>query len=200
VPDPRSAFASVADGALDLSANLVCEDRPFTDLVFVSAWPDTETKVFDAVANTLGVEVPNTFHEASVSGAVTMFRIAPRKIMIVSEDKPLLATLSDAISPEDGCVTELSQSRARLRLSGSDACALLARGAAVDLCDKAFPAAHFAQTSIHHIPILIHRTGDADLEVDVYVLRSFALSFWHWITETADIAAKAPNAADRLAY
>jgi len=148
----------------------------------------------------LVAEISHSFHEASTSGNVTMFRIAPRKFMIVSEDTLLFNELSGLVSSEDGSVTELSHSRARLRLSGSDACAFLARGVAVDLSDKAFPSAHFAQTSIHHIPILMHRIGDTNTEIDVYVLRSFALSFWHWIVETSASSAKAPNAADILAY
>jgi len=198
VPDPRSAFASLAEGALKLSANLVCVERTFADLVFVSAWLDTETKVIDAVAKHLGMEIPLSCHKACASENVTVFRIAPRKLMIVSEDTLLFTALSESVSPEDGSITELSNSRARLRLSGRDASALLARGVAVDLSDTAFPAAHFAQTSIHHIPVLIHRIGGANLEIDVYVLRSFAL--WHWTVETAAISARAPSAADILAF
>ncbi len=198
--DPRSALASVVSGAVKLSADLSCFESGFIDLVFVSAWPDTETRVFGAVTEFLKMEVPRTFRGACHSGHISIFRIAPRKIMIVSENKPLFPRLSELISGEDGSVTELAHSRIRVRLSGNDARALLARGAAVDFYRDVFTPASFAQTTIHQIPVLVHRTDGVNEEIDVYVLRSFALSFWHWLVETANHASKAPDAADILLY
>ncbi len=198
--DPRSALASVVSGAVKLSADLSCFESGFTDLVYVSAWPDTETRVFGAVAEFLKMEVPRTLSRASHTGHTSIFRIAPRKIMIVSENKPLFPELSELISGEDGSVTELAHSRIRVRLSGSDARALLARGAAVDLAWDVFTSASFAQTAIHQIPVLIHRTEGVTEEIDVYVLRSYAISFWHWLVETDNVASKAPDATDILMY
>lgn len=200
MPDPRSALASVVSGAVKLSAELSAIESGFADLVSVSAWPDTEVKVFAAVAELLEVELPSKCRDARHSGELTIFRIAPRKIMIVSENMPLFPGLSALISGEDGSVTELAHSRTRVRLGGHDARALLARGAAVDLAEDVFTPASFAQTTIHQIPVLLHRTEGVNDEFDLYVLRSYALSFWHWLVETARIAGKAPDTADILAY
>ena len=199
MPDPRSALASVVSGVVNLSANLSCFENGFADLVFVSAWRDTETKVFGAVAEFLNMKVPRTFRAADHSEHTTIFHIAPRKIMIVSKNKPLFPGLSELISGEDGNVTELAHSRMRVRISGRDARALLARGAAVDFAEDMFTPG-FAQTIIHRIPVLVHRTGDVNDEFDVYVPRSYALSFWHWLTNTVNAAYKAPDAAGVLAY
>ncbi len=78
--------------------------------------------------------------------------------------------------------------------------ALLARGAPVDFAKDVFTPASFAQTTIHQIPVLVHRTENVNEEIDVYVLRSYALSFWHWLVETASVVSKAPDAADILVY
>ena len=48
-------------------------------------------------------------------------------------------------------------------------------------------AGHFAQCAIHHMWLLLHKVSDDEGEdaFDIYVLRSFAASFWHWMTSTA---------------
>ncbi len=108
--------------------------------------------------------------------------------------------LSADLSCFESGLTELAHSRIRVRLSGSDACALPAWGAAVDFSWDVFTPASFAQTAIHQIPVLIHRTEGVTEEIDVYVLRSYAISFWHWLVETANVASKAPDATDILMY
>jgi len=200
VPEPRSALASVMSDTIRLTPGLTCSENGFADLVFVSAWPDTEERVFGVVEEFFEMNRPSSYRDAVRSGGATVFHIAPRKIMIVSESNHIFQDLSARVSGMDGSVNELAHGRVRIRLSGRNARALLARGAAVDFSNDVFRPGHFAQTSIHQIPVLVHRDNGADDAFDIYVLRSFALSFWHWLEETANIAGKAPDSAEVLAY
>ncbi|MCP5087777.1 MAG: hypothetical protein GY952_13370 [Rhodobacteraceae bacterium] len=199
MPDPRSALASVTTGAIELAAGLTCKESPIADLVMVSAWRDAAAKVFDLVGKTFNIDVPEDCKAESGSDQVTAFRVAPRRLMIVSGTPELLSTLRGAIAEEEGAVSQQGRSRVRLRLSGPGAAALLSRGAPVDLDESVLPAGSFAQTCIHHMGVLIHRVAAEKEAFDIYVLRSFALSFWQWLSESAHIATQTPQGAAALA-
>jgi sarcosine oxidase subunit gamma len=199
VPDPRFALAPVTTGATEFAAGLTCEEMPMADLVMISTWPDTRENVFGATGNTLKIDIPEDWRTASGSDQVTAFRIAPRRLMIVSERPELLSRLRRAIASTDGAVSQQGHSRVRLRLSGPGAAALLSRGAPVDLDESVFPKGAFAQTAIHHMWVLIHRIAGEPETFDLYVLRSFALSFWQWLSESAHIATQTPKGAAALA-
>ncbi|MEM0950150.1 MAG: sarcosine oxidase subunit gamma family protein [Pseudomonadota bacterium] len=200
MPDPRSALTPVAIGPVKLAAGLTCEERPLADLVLISAWPETEKPVFDAVGKTLETAMPDDCRTAAATDGLTVFRVAPRRLMIVSEATALLDPLRDAVPETDGAVSQQGHSRVRLRLSGPGAAALLARGAPVDLDEVVFPVGAFAQTCIHHMWVQVHRTAATPETFDIYVLRSFALSFWQWLTEAAHIATQTSRGAHSLAW
>ena len=75
-----------------------------------------------------------------------------------------------------------------VRVTGTGARELLNRGLPVDLDAAVFPADAFAQSVIHHIPVLVHRVllgGDDGF--NVYVTSDYAVSFWEWLTEAAKL-------------
>ena len=198
MPDPRSALASVATGATQIAAALTCAEIHLGDLVMVSAWPDTEAKVFSAASKVLKIDIPQDCRTASGSDQLTVFRLAPRRLMVVSEASDLFKHLHQSIATTDGAVSQQDHSRVRIRLSGPGAAALLSRGAPVDLNESVFPEGAFAQTGIHHMWVLIHRIAGEPEAFDLYVLRSFALSFWQWLLESAHIATQTPRGAEAL--
>jgi heterotetrameric sarcosine oxidase gamma subunit len=81
-------------------------------------------------------------------------------------------------------VTEQSDSRAVLRIAGPRARDVLSKGVTVDLHPRAFQPGDAAVTSIAHIGAQIWQR-DAAPTYDIAVPRSFAASFWHWLTEAA---------------
>jgi hypothetical protein len=78
-------------------------------------------------------------------------------------------------------VTELSSSRTRIEISGAPARDLLAKCAAIDFHTMKPNA--FVMTGIHHVPVLIHCVDAATFHL--YVMRTFALSIWDYITDAA---------------
>ncbi len=201
VPEPRSALASVTSGAIELAAGLSCRELAFADLVMASAWPETEKKVFGTIAGALGMTIPGGYRTAATASGKTVFRIAPRRLMLVTESEPLEGTLSMVVDAADAAIIALDHSRVRIRLEGIGARALLTRGMAVNLDDDVFQHGDFAQTNIHHMWVLVHRVAaKSDGEAfDIYILRSFALSFWHWLTNTAHIATQTAAGKKSLA-
>jgi sarcosine oxidase subunit gamma len=57
----------------------------------------------------------------------------------------------------------------------------------VDLDDDVFPPDSFAQSVIHHIPVLIHRVDAAGEQVfDAYVTREYAVTFWELVVKAVE--------------
>ncbi len=116
---------------------------------------------------------------------------------LVKKDVALLWTapfqyllLADAVTSEArdalGSVTAVSDQsdgRAVLRLSGAKVRQTLAKGCMLDLEDQAFPVGAVASTSIAHMGVQIWRV-DAS-HYDLLVARSMAGSFWSWLQGSA---------------
>jgi heterotetrameric sarcosine oxidase gamma subunit len=78
-------------------------------------------------------------------------------------------------------VTDVSHGRAALRLRGPHVRDALAKGCSLDLDPRAFATGRCAQTAIGRISVILDHVEDDVF--DVYCSRSYAGSFWHWMTE-----------------
>ena len=88
---------------------------------------------------------------------------------------------------DDAVITDIGHSRAVVRIVGPAAPVVLNRGLPIDLDEEAFPVNAFAQSVVHHIPLLVHRIElDRDVGFDLYVPRDFAVSFWEWLITAAE--------------
>jgi methylglutamate dehydrogenase subunit D len=103
----------------------------------------------------------------------TQLRINPTQVWLIGE--PLNA---------NSCFsTPLSSSRTRIALEGENTRAVLAKLAAIDFHSKQFKTGMFAQTAIHHTPVLIHCTDVNTFHI--YAMRTFAMSVWEAVTDAA---------------
>ena len=103
-----------------------------------------------------------------------LFRIAPRQVWVLGAEVSTAAGLYK---------TQLFSGRCRLRLEGAKVRELLLACAVIDFDANKFKPGHFVMTGIHHTPIVIHCTG-TDI-FHIYVLRTFALAVWEWLTDAA---------------
>lgn len=119
---------------------------------------------------------PNT---ASDCGSSRVIWLGPNAWLVVSEDA---APDVFALVPQGaGTIVDVSHGRAALRLSGPDVRAALAKGCMLDLHPREFPVDRCAQTAIAKIPVILDHV-EPDV-FDLYCPRSYARSFWHWLTE-----------------
>jgi sarcosine oxidase subunit gamma len=97
-----------------------------------------------------------------------------------------LQALLTELAPH-AAVTDQSDSRAALQLSGSHLRDALAKGVMIDLHPATFAVGDAAATSVAHIGIQLWRLPDAtDGPVfEIMVARSLAGSFWSWFTASA---------------
>ena len=85
--------------------------------------------------------------------------------------------LAAALDADGACAVDVSHAYTRLRLAGPACVDVLAKGCALDL--EELPAGGCAATVIGHFNVLLHR--DAEAVFELYVSRSFAVSFWEWL-------------------
>ena len=70
-----------------------------------------------------------------------------------------------------------------IRITGAPAAAVLNKAVAIDFDAAVFPVGCLAQTTIHHVPVLILRRGDAVF--DCLAPSSFAAAVAEWLTDAA---------------
>ena len=156
------------------------------DLVQVTAWAAQCAAVAAALEEALSIAPPKSCGVATTNDMTTLFQVAPGRYWVSApREARLMDKLSARIDSDLGAVTDLGHSRTTLRISGPAAREVLARGFAIDLDPTQFGPGAFAQTIVHHIGVMVHRPGDDEALFELLVLRTYALSFWEWLFDTA---------------
>lgn len=184
----RSAIASALaqggrDGA-DGGRRLRLGERRGWSLTQIAGFPDTIAELGKAAARILGAPLPEGIGEIVAADGRQLLKTGPEQFWILaSELEDIAGRLQAAIAPAIGSVTPLSHSRTCITVDGAAARELLAKGIPLDLHPEAFRVGRFAQTGLHHTPVLLLRAGEDRYEI--FALRTFALSVWDWLADAA---------------
>lgn len=149
-------------------------------LVQFAAWPETLAQVADRAAKLIGsdqVPGPGRFVQ---TGQGLLLRVEPLKFWLLtnSQDGPE----SLILEPDIGCTLDLSHSRTGLRIRGQAAATLLNHFLPIDFRPASLVPGAVISTAFHHVGItLLHRDG----EFELILPRSFALSLWEMLHESA---------------
>lgn len=93
-------------------------------------------------------------------------------------------TLLRGIVAGAAAVTDQSDGRGVLRLSGPRARDVLAKGTTIDLHPRRFSPGDAAMTWCAHLDVTLWQR-DAEPTYEIVVPRGFAGTFWHWLMESA---------------
>jgi heterotetrameric sarcosine oxidase gamma subunit len=181
----RSALAAALerggrDGARGSRLARIGEVRGWS-LIQAAAFAATVQEAEERLESIIG-ELPLGGHSV-VPGERTIFRTGPEQFWIVGPEDGLFERLSQAVVPEIGAVTDMSRSRTRIFIEGACAADILKKGVPIDFHPKDFKPGQAALSGLHHTPVLIHRLREDRLEI--YAMRTFALSLWDWLTDAA---------------
>lgn len=144
-----------------------------------------EAALAAAVKNSFGLDLPS---KPAIVSAKTHAAVwaGPGQWLLIAEDR---AGFTDALVPlsDVAAVADQSSGRAALRLSGERVRDALAKGCMLDLHPAAFPVGMTALTSIAHIGVHLWRAEDGPegAVFEIMVARSFAGSFWSWLSVSA---------------
>ncbi|WP_158818873.1 sarcosine oxidase subunit gamma [Methylocapsa sp. S129] len=173
--------ASPSDAARPCGVNVVA--REGLGVAGIQAQRGRKAALSALVKMRYGLELPTT--PRAVRDAAHAFVWAgPGQWLLVAEQKESFAELSELAA-----VSDQSDGRAALRLSGPNVRDMLAKGCMIDLHPAAFPSGAAAMTSIAHIGVHLWRVDEQPYDrpaiFDILVARSMAASFWSWASASA---------------
>jgi methylglutamate dehydrogenase subunit D len=159
------------------------EERGWS-LVQLSAFAAKTAELRRTVRHSLGADLPLHVGEAAVFGSRVLMKVGSEEFWVITRnDEDSAPALRAAVAPAVGGVIPLSHARTCIWIEGLCARAALATAIAVDLDPEAFRSGSFALTGLHHTPVLIYRSRETRYEL--YVMRTFALWTWEWLTDAA---------------
>lgn len=131
--------------------------------------------------------VPNT---AARAQGIALLWLGPDEWLVVAPagtESALEARLADQVAPHGGCVTDVSETRATIVVSGPNARDVLAKGCPLDLHPRAFAPGACAQSLVAKAGVILYR-ADAGApgehaRFELHVLRSFADYLWRFLED-----------------
>ncbi len=140
-----------------------------------------------AVAKVLGAELPMKPNTSASADRRTALWLGPNEWLLITPDgseTEILSALTAALSGRHHAVTDVSDGRAVIGLSGPRARDVLMKGCSLDLHPRTFAVGQCAQTRLARCHVLLHQIA-ATPAYDVYVQRSFADYVWRWLEDAA---------------
>lgn len=185
----RSAFEGILTpgriGAKDGEAGVIVTERVGLGLASLEVRKGQTDALKSCVRNAYGAALPEG--PTVVSGKDVMFiGTGPGQWLAVSEahrNEDLAAHLAAKLEGR-ASVADQSSGRGALRLSGPRARDCLARGLAIDLDPRVFPAGSAATSTLSHMGAALWREGEAE-HFDIVLNRSMADSLWRWLKASA---------------
>ena len=109
----------------------------------------------------------------------------PDTWLIISKKIDLKDEIYKSIRDQDFAITDISQSRAVLQISGVNAKNVLKKGSPINFNENMFKPNNCVNTTYNGINILIDYLDDQPFCFNLYALRSFGGSFYHSITDSS---------------
>lgn len=187
MPERRSVLArQLALGGrdgVDGRRALVLGELHGWHLCQLSAFAGTDDAL-RAQLHALGVPgLPRDNQRVTREGDARLYRLGPARYLWAASSGELMQRVARELDPSTGALTLFSGARVRLLIEGPAATQLLQGGIALDLHPSVFGVGHFAQTALHHMPVLLERT--AELRYALQVPTTWAVSVWEWLSDAA---------------
>lgn len=141
-----------------------------------------------AAAEVLGVALPSAASTYAQHGDTAAIWLGPNEWLVTtssSTGEELESRLREAVGPHGGAAIDVSGQRTTLRLSGSRARDVLAKGCALDLHPKAFGSGSAAQTMLGQAGIVLLAVDDGARGFRILVRTSFARYVVTWLVDAA---------------
>ncbi len=135
----------------------------------------------EAMRVALACELPVAPNASSTGPSGEILKLGPDEWLLVADAG---ARWAEKMTIPGATLTDVSHARLAVRIRGEKTRDLLAKGCAIDLHPRQFPPGTCVQTAIAKISVILHQPQDSDGFV-LYAPRSFAGTFWHWLTGSA---------------
>ncbi len=137
-----------------------------------------------AAGSVLGYALPIEANTVAGSDASRACWLGPDEWLILCEDSKraeMLQRLGDALSGHAHAATDITDSRAVLRIAGACARPVLAKGCPLDLSTRSFGVGRVAQSLVGKAQAMVLPIEGGGY--DLFVARSFAAYLWAWLLD-----------------
>lgn len=165
---PHVATVAAPSGA----AGVTLRERQGLTLANISAFKGREAELAEAVRSAYAIELPTTPKRVA-NGAVAFVWAGPNKWLATSTSGADFEALP-------GVVSDQSDGRTVLSISGPKARETLSTLISIDLHPRAFGLGDVAMTHAASIAVHLWRTDDAPT-YEIVCFRTFAATLWRWI-------------------
>ena len=144
-------------------------------------------KFLEAAANALGLELPKTPNTTASGGNLTVLWLGPDEWLVTgppNREGEIAEDLRTALAGRHCAVTDVTEGRTVIGLSGPHARDVLMKGCPLDVHAREFKPGDCAQSTLAKATIILHQISDAPA-YDIYVERSFASYLWGWLEVAA---------------
>jgi len=181
-----SPLQGYAQKLAQLPSTVSLAEEPFVGMV--DLWVDPNGAAASEVSTVLGVDLPTTPSTYVRNDAVTVIWLGPEEWLVTgSQSAPALeAQLRSVVGEHGGAAIDVSAQRTTLRLGGSHARDVLAKGCSLDLHPAVFSAGTAAQTTLGLAGVILIALDDAGLDYRILVRASFARYLADWLIDAAE--------------
>ena len=167
------------DGNID---TLTISHRVCIGLLQITAWPKTVATVDTSIEKITKLTLSGGNNSPSNDDYAVM-PIGPGRYLIEANKPGAVEMFQKKVAPAKGAVINLDHGRVVIRVTGTKATWVLAKGIAIDFSLEAFPVHTSRNTSHHDIGLTIRRIDENNF--DLFIFTSLAQSFWHWLDSAA---------------
>ncbi len=146
------------------SAELMITDNPAFTLRQIAVWPDSVASVSERISSRFAAQ-PGRWRSLLREGETVLW-IEPLKFWQIGGEAP-------SMPPQDGFVLDLTDSRTWIRISGTEARAVLATRLPIDLRADKFAPGAVASTALHGAGVTVWRSSAG---YELFLPRSFSRS------------------------
>lgn len=196
LPLPRSALASLdltsRTGPAGEGAGVTLAQRRFLGKLNLRG--DVGDGRFGAAVRAiLGTDPPVAPDRVAAGEAATLLWLGPDEWLAVcaglQEAAEFCDRLAAALEAQHAAAVDVSSGWTVIRLAGASGKAVLQKGCSLDLDAPRFSAGHCAATRVGNANVVLHQVeGDPEATgavYDLYVPRSYVLSFWQWLEDAS---------------
>lgn len=191
-------YATGRHGVMDGAAGLSMTEMTRFGLVQVMARRGRWDAVAAACVEAYGKDAPARPQAVEANGALLIWS-GPDQFLVLSARDSAMQRAREAFAGV-ASLSEQSDGRCLIRISGRKARDMLAKVCSLDLHTEVFPAGAAAATSVDHTPVNLWRGHDVDREPAFHLLvfATFAESLWRTLLDSGaeyGVAIDAPTNA-----
>jgi sarcosine oxidase subunit gamma len=171
----------------ELPESVSLTEEPFVTMV--DLWVDPAGPGGSAASNILGVDLPTTPSTCIEGDAATAIWLGPDEFLITTRSQApeeVEVQLRNAVTPHGGAAIDVSAQRTTLRLRGTHARDVLAKGCSIDLHPKVLGPGAAVQTMLALAGVVLIPLDSTGTDYRILVRSSFARYLAEWLIDAAE--------------